>query len=38
MDVDYYNDLILHNFFPVDQIYAIQLEKMQGMLNTFNLG
>ncbi len=25
-DVDYYNDLILHKKFPVDQIYAIQLE------------
>jgi hypothetical protein len=25
-DVDYYNDLILHKKFPIDQIYAIQLE------------
>jgi ATP-dependent exoDNAse (exonuclease V) alpha subunit len=25
-DVDYYNDLILHKKFPVDQIYVIQLE------------
>jgi hypothetical protein len=25
-DVDYYNDLILHKKFPVNQIYAIQLE------------
>jgi len=25
-DIDYYNDLILHKKFPVDQIYVIQLE------------
>jgi len=25
-DVDYYNDLIIHKKFPVDQIYVIQLE------------
>jgi len=37
-DIDYYNDLILHKKFLIDQIYVIQLETMQGMLNTFNLG
>jgi ATP-dependent exoDNAse (exonuclease V) alpha subunit len=25
-DIDYYNDLILHKKFPIDQIYVIQLE------------